>query len=168
MAWMSSFLSFARDERVVLATIGIATLSIVGTMATILTMIRDDCEVSPPEPCTQYITQETEDALQLDTLEKLSRHPTFSVKEIAVRIVCDRALNDAETVTYLLYGITRTDYDERMKSLRALALLTGQTAGKREQYACIRTPGADSGRNRRSVQVEQRHGVFGASEIIGT
>ena len=127
MGWTSSLWSFARDERVVLVTIGLATFSVVSTMVTALAMIRDDNQIHAAEPATQYINQDTEDALQLDTLEKLVRHPTYSVKEVAVKILCDRAVNDPATVEYLLYGITRPDYEERIQCLRALALLTGQT-----------------------------------------
>lgn len=127
MSWVNSFMSFARDERVVLVTIGVATFSIVSTMVTILTIIRDDNEIPPAEPKTQYITQDTEDALQSETLDKLLTHPNYSIRDIANKILCDRAINDPETTHFLLYGITRPDYDERMKCLRALALLTGQT-----------------------------------------
>lgn len=130
MAWATTLLGFARDERVVLVTIGVATFSIVSTMIAVLTAIRDDNEIPPVEPKTQYITQETEDALQLETLDKLLTHPNFSIREIAIKILCDRAINDPETTQYLLYGITRPDYDERMKCLRALALLTGQTISR--------------------------------------
>lgn len=128
MGW-TNFLSFARDERIVLVTIGLATFSIVSTMMAVLTVIRDDNEIPPAQPKTQYITQDTEDALQLDTLDKLLTHPNFSIREIAIKILCDRAMNDPETAEYLLYGITRPIYDERMKCLRALALLTAQTMG---------------------------------------
>ena len=129
MGWTSSFLSFARDERVILATIGLATFGIVSTMITALTIIRDNNEIPPTEPKTQYITQDTEDALQLDTVSKLIDHPNYSIREVAVKILCDRAINDTETTEILLYGITRPDYEERMRCLRALALLTGQTLG---------------------------------------
>ncbi|POR38252.1 Uncharacterized protein TPAR_01551 [Tolypocladium paradoxum] len=129
MGWASSLLSFARDGRVILVTIGLATCGVVSTMITALTIIRDDNEIPPAEPKTQYITQDTEDALQLDTLEKLLKHPNYSIREVSTKILCDRAINDPETTTYLLYGITRPDYDERMQCLRALALLTGHTMG---------------------------------------
>lgn len=133
MSW-AGFLSFARDERVVLLTIGMATFSIVSTMIAVLTVIRDDNEIPPPQPKTQYITQDTEDTLELDTLDKLLTHPNFSIREIAMKILCDRAINDPETADYLLYGITRPDYDERIKCLRALALLTSQTMGTQLVY----------------------------------
>ncbi|KAH0499466.1 hypothetical protein TgHK011_006663 [Trichoderma gracile] len=130
MSWTGHFLSFARDERVILVSIGLATFGLVSTMITALTMIRDDNEIPPAEPKTQYITQDTEDSLQLDTLEKLLDHPNFSIKEIAVKILCDRAANDPEVITYIWYGITRPDYEERMDSLRTLAVLTSQTGNE--------------------------------------
>ncbi|KAF7559788.1 hypothetical protein G7046_g4377 [Stylonectria norvegica] len=129
MSWTSSLLSFARDERVILMSIGLATFGLVSTVFTALTVLRDDNEIPPTQPKTQYITQDTEDSLQLETLEKLLGHPNYSIREISIKILCDRAINDAETTHYLLFGITRPDYDERMRCLRALALLTGQTIG---------------------------------------
>lgn len=129
MGWADTLLSFARDDRVVLATLGLATFGLVSTVLAALTMIRDDNEIPPPQPKTQYITQDTEDSLQLDTLEKLLDHPNYSIREIAIKILSDRAVNDPETTQHLLYGITRPNYDERMQCLRALALLAGQTIG---------------------------------------
>lgn len=130
MGWTSRFLLFARDERVILVSIGLATFGVVSTIITALTFIRDDNEIPPSEPKTQYITQDTEDSLQSDTLEKLLDHPNFSIKEIAVKILCDRAANDPEVITYIWFGITRPDYEERMDSLRTLAVLTSQTGNE--------------------------------------
>ncbi|KAM4054862.1 cytoskeleton-associated protein [Hirsutella rhossiliensis] len=129
MAWAPGLAAIARDERVVLLTIGLATYGLVRSIFAGLTVIRDLNVVPPAEPKTQYITQDTEDALQLETIEKLLNHPSYSIREVATKILCDRAINDSETTTHLLYGITRPDYDERMQCLRALALLTGQTMG---------------------------------------
>ncbi|KAE9578690.1 hypothetical protein CGCF415_v013324 [Colletotrichum fructicola] len=122
-----TFMSFIRDERTVLLGIGVATFGMVTMMTQMLTYIRDENEVKASPPKTQYITQETEDSLGLETLDKLLCHPNFSIRDVAIKILCDRAVNDTDTVRYLLYGITRPDYDTRMRSLRALATLTGQT-----------------------------------------
>ncbi|KAL3964254.1 hypothetical protein ACCO45_001258 [Purpureocillium lilacinum] len=100
MGLASRLLSMARDERVILVAIGCATFGL-----------------------------ETEDALKDGTLEMLLNHPNYSIREVATKILCDRAINDPDTTDYLLYGITRPDYGERMRCLRALALLTGQTLG---------------------------------------
>lgn len=167
MGWAGSLLSFARDERVILVTIGLATFGVVSTMMTALTIIRDDNEIPPAEPKTQYITQDTEDALQPDTLEKLLKHPNYSIREVATKILCDRAINDPETTTYLLYGISKPDYDERMQCLRALALLTGHTMGT-HCLAPIHRSRANRCRPRWVIQVEQRTGILCPREIPGT
>ncbi|KAM0204659.1 hypothetical protein ACHAPA_001897 [Fusarium lateritium] len=146
MGWADSLLAFARDERLVLLTLGLATFGVVSTVFTALTIIRDDNEIPPPQPKTQYITQDTEDSLQLETLEKLLDHPNYSIREVAIKILCDRAVNDPETTHSLLFGITRPDYDERMRCLRALALLTGQTIGEdihTELRTQLTSPGLD-------------------------
>ncbi|KAL6869634.1 hypothetical protein ACO1O0_000960 [Amphichorda felina] len=124
MGWMSGINSLARDERVILLSIGLATFGVVSTMVTALIVIRDDTILPKPQPKTRYITQDTEDALEVDTLEKLLEHPSYSIREIATKILCDRSVNSQETIRRLLYGITRPDYNERIQSLRALALLT--------------------------------------------
>ncbi|KAJ3495477.1 hypothetical protein NLG97_g3367 [Lecanicillium saksenae] len=129
MSWRAGLWAFARDERVILVGIGVAAFSMVNTMMSVLSMIRDDNEIPPAEPKTQYITQDTEDALQLNTLTKLLEHPNFSIRDIATKILCDRAVNDPGAITYLLYGITVKSYDERLYCLRALSLLTNQTFG---------------------------------------
>ena len=130
MSLTSRLLSFGRDERVILVVIGAAAFGIFSTMFTALEAIRDDCEIPPVEPKTQYITQETEDALELSTLETLLDHPTFAIRETSIKILCGRAINDDDTVLILLYGITRPDYEHRMKCLRALALITPQLGSK--------------------------------------
>ncbi|KAJ4163200.1 hypothetical protein LMH87_004943 [Akanthomyces muscarius] len=129
MSWKAGFWAFARDDRVVLLGIALAAFSVFNTMTTVLAMIRDDNEIPPAEPKTQYITQDTEDALQLQTLTKLLEHPNFSIRDIATKILCDRAVNDPGAMTHLLYGITVKSYDERLYCLRALSLLTNQTFG---------------------------------------
>ncbi|KAK4165679.1 hypothetical protein QBC43DRAFT_26752 [Cladorrhinum sp. PSN259] len=84
----------------------------------------EDIKIVPVQPKTQYITQETEDSLKLSTLDTLLGHYNYSIRETSAKIVCDRALNDKDTVEQLLWGITRPDYDERIKNLRALAIVT--------------------------------------------
>lgn len=129
MNWKASLFSLARDERVILTAIGFAAFGIVSTIATGLTLIRDDTEIPPPEPKTQYITQDTEDALQLDTLDKLVDHPNFSIRDVALKILSDRVVNDEAATTELIYGITRPDYEHRLLCLQTLALLAQQVTG---------------------------------------
>lgn len=130
MGCLNKFVSFARDERVVLVSIGIASYSLVRALILGLELVRESSAIPPTLPKTRYITQDTEDALEPRTLDKLLKHPSFAIREIAVKILCERAVNNKDVVTHLLIGITRKDYDERMMSLRALAMLTGQQTGK--------------------------------------
>ncbi|KAH8676304.1 hypothetical protein BX600DRAFT_198944 [Xylariales sp. PMI_506] len=113
--------SSLQDERLIFAGLGLATVGFIGMMQLILTFYRDEVEIKPKSPKTQYITQETEDALGLDTLDNLFDHYNYSIRETAVKIVVGRAVNDLPTVHYLLVGITRPEYDEREKNLRTLA-----------------------------------------------
>lgn len=123
------FLSLVRDERAVLLGIGLAAGALISGMMTLVSIVIEDNKIDPPAPKTQYITQETEDSLQLDTLDKLLNHPSFSIREVAVKILCDRAVNDPDALHELLYGITREDYDHRLKCLKTLTLLLLQTNG---------------------------------------
>ncbi|OTB18403.1 hypothetical protein K445DRAFT_315210 [Daldinia sp. EC12] len=113
--------SFVRDERLLTAGLGLATVGFLIGMRTILEYYRDQAEIKPTPPKTQYITQETEDSLRVDTLESLIGHYNFSIRDTALKIIAGRAINDTSTIYCLLWGITREDYDERMKALRALA-----------------------------------------------
>ncbi|OAA63669.1 cytoskeleton-associated protein [Niveomyces insectorum RCEF 264] len=120
--------SWVRDERVVLAGLAVTTVGVVVGMHAILRRFRDASEIKPVQPKTQYITQETEDALPAPTLNSLLDHYNFSIRETAAKIVCDRAINDDKTLRFLLRGIAQPDYEERMKNLRALAMLTDQNS----------------------------------------
>ncbi|KAK4128808.1 hypothetical protein N657DRAFT_561736 [Parathielavia appendiculata] len=121
MGWLIKFL---RDDRVLFGYLAINAVGWLLGLRVLLKKWRDDAEIKPVQPKTQYITQETEDALKLSTLDTLLGHYNQSIRETAAKIVCDRAVNDRETVDLLLWGITRGDYDERMRNLRALATIT--------------------------------------------
>lgn len=116
---MGSF-SFLRDERLVAVGFGIAAISCAVAMRAILLRSRDRAEIQPTQPKTQYITQATEDSLGLGTLNTLLQHYNFAIRDTTLRIVAGRAVNDQSAMEDLLWGITRKDYDERMRSLRAL------------------------------------------------
>lgn len=130
-------LSFARDDRVILAGLGAATVGLLAAMRYMLILYRDSAEIKPVQPKTQYITQETEDSVRLSTLDSLLGHYNYAIRETAAKIVCDRAVNDGATVDELLWGITRPDYDERMKNLRALSMITDS----RKSYTRIHSAG---------------------------
>lgn len=121
---MPFFGSYVGANQLLWASLGLSTvgLLIVGQIAT--RYWRDEAEIKPVLPKTQYITQDTEDSLELNTLETLLGHYNYLIRETAVKIICDRTVNDPTTLEILLWGITRPDNDERMKNLRALAIIT--------------------------------------------
>ncbi|GAP86206.1 putative cytoskeleton-associated protein [Rosellinia necatrix] len=132
--------SFVRDERFVAAGFGIATVSCIVAMRIILLHSRDKAEIQPAQPKTQYITQATEDSLKSSTLNTLLQHYNFAIRDTAVRIVASRAVNDNSTIHDLLWGITREDYDERMRSLRALTFALDDSSYRNSFAVALNTP----------------------------
>ncbi|KAH8890954.1 hypothetical protein GQ53DRAFT_824179 [Thozetella sp. PMI_491] len=120
MGWIPSF---AYDNRVVLASLGLTSVALMYTLRLFLEQHRDEAEIKPVQPKTQYITQETEDSLKLGTLETLLGHYNFAIRETAAKILCDRAANDGTSIQVLLLGITRTDPEERLRNLQCLAMI---------------------------------------------
>ncbi|KAI1840336.1 hypothetical protein JX266_013468 [Neoarthrinium moseri] len=135
-------LSSLRDERLVFFGLGLATVGFIGMMRLILEHYRDEVEIKPRSPKTQYITQATEDALDLHTLNSLLDHYNPTIRDTATRIVVGRAVNDADTIRYLLIGITRPNYDEREKCLRALVFAVEERESMHEPLKALNTPKA--------------------------
>lgn len=120
MGWLSKLF----DDRVLFGYLALnATAWLLGVRY-LLRKWRDEAEIKPVQPKTQYITQETEDALKVSTLGTLLGHYNYGIQDVAARIVCDRSINDKNTVEMLLWGITRKDYDERLKNLKALVMIS--------------------------------------------
>ncbi|KAK4447579.1 hypothetical protein QBC34DRAFT_131662 [Podospora aff. communis PSN243] len=121
MGWFGSFI---RSDPVIFGAMGASAATLIFVMRFVLEQWREDAEIKPVQPKTQYITQDTEDSLKAETLSTLLGHYNYAIRETSAKIVCDRAVNDGSTIELLLWGITRPDYDERMKNLRALAVIT--------------------------------------------
>ncbi|KAI1779991.1 hypothetical protein F4818DRAFT_437285 [Hypoxylon cercidicola] len=138
------FYSFLRDDRLVAAGLGLGTVGFLLAMRSILEYYRDEAEIKPTPPKTQYITQETEDSLGLSTLESLLSHYNFAIRDTALKIVAGRAVNDSSAVYHLLWGITRIDYEERMEALRALAFAMEDKDAFQEPLSALNSPKAYS------------------------
>lgn len=121
---MERLSSLYRNDRVLLGCLAVSAVGWLLSVRVLLRQWRDEAEIKPVQPKTQYITQETEDALKLGTLDTLLGHYNYTIRETAAKIVCDRSVNDKDTVEMLLWGITRKDYDERMRNLKALLIIT--------------------------------------------
>ncbi|KAI0482814.1 hypothetical protein GGR56DRAFT_663557 [Xylariaceae sp. FL0804] len=137
-------LSFARDERVVFLGFAATAVGVFAAMRILLEHYRDEAEIKPPQPKTQYITQDTEDSLKLGTLENLLKHYNFAIRDTALKIVAGRAVNDSHAIDDLLWGITREDYDERMKCLRALCFAVEDKDTYQDPMSILNTPKAFS------------------------
>lgn len=114
-----------RDPREVLLGMGLATAIMFGTFYTILKLVRDSNVTTPPPPTpkAQYITQETEDSLGIETLDKLLQHPSYSIHDAALKILVDRAVNDEPTMKMLFFSMTVEDYEQRIAALQAINFL---------------------------------------------
>ncbi|CAJ2501803.1 Uu.00g046560.m01.CDS01 [Anthostomella pinea] len=134
------FLSFVRDERIVAVGLGVATAASLIAMCVILEHYRDEAEIKPTQPKTQYITQDTEDSLQIGTLQSLLNHYNFAIRDTALKIVAGRAVNDGSVIDDLLWGITREDYEERMKCLRTLAFAVEDKETLQDPLSVLNTP----------------------------
>lgn len=121
---MLSFTWLPVDNRIALPAVGLASIIVAAASIVVAALHQDESKVSAPPPKTQYITQDTEDSLKSDTLESLLGHYNFSIRDTSSRIICDRAANDEEITKTLIFGITRDDHGERIKALKALALIT--------------------------------------------
>ena len=130
MSFLASLRAFGQDNRVLAMSMGLAGAGIVSIMYSILTMVRETHIIPPKESGTRYITQDTEDALELTTLESLVNHPSYAVHEVAIKILCDRAINDKDVILTLLNEVKHSDAEKRTRSLRVLSLLAGQSSGR--------------------------------------
>ncbi|KAK6208404.1 hypothetical protein LQW54_006885 [Pestalotiopsis sp. IQ-011] len=138
---MGMFTPF-RDERLVFVGLGLATVSFVGMVRLILTHFRDEVEIRPKSPKTQYITQATEDALKLDTISSLIDHYNPTVRDTATKIILGRAVNDGSAIRHLLRGIMQPDYDVREKYLRALTFAVEDRDSTQDHLKALNTPEA--------------------------
>jgi hypothetical protein len=133
-----------RDERLVFVGLGLATVSFVGLMHLVLTRYRDEAEIRPKSPKTQYITQATEDALKFNTISSLLDHYNPTIRDTAIKIVVGRAVNDAATIRHLLRGIIHQDYDVRGRYLRGLTFAMEDRESSQDQLKVLNTPEAYS------------------------
>lgn len=117
-------LSSGRHDALLFAGMAVTAMAMGIMLGHSLKEWHSDAKVKPVQPKAKYITQDTEDALTVSTLDGLLGHYNSAIRETAAKIVCDRAVNDPGSIELLLWGTTREDYDERVKNLRALAVIT--------------------------------------------
>ncbi|RFU32007.1 hypothetical protein B7463_g4308, partial [Scytalidium lignicola] len=116
-------LSPAASDRLLIFGLGLTTFAVLGFMRYLLVENREAAKIKPPQNKPQYITQDVEDSLKLETLNKLLDSPNYGIQETTAIIICERALHDGVTIDTLLWYITRPDHDMREKGIRALTMM---------------------------------------------
>lgn len=109
-----------------ITTVGLGVLvtcTIYFTMRQMLAAYRDAFIIPPSDNKPQYITQEVEDSLKLNTLEKLLDSPSWVIRDTTNTIICERALHDEASLTTVLHCLTRPEYESREKGIRALKMM---------------------------------------------
>ena len=125
-------LTVVTTNRLFLVGLGFTTFAVVGLMRHMLLLYRGSVKAKDTSPVTQYITQDTENALREQTLMKLIEIHNQAIQEVAARIICDRTLHDVAAMDCLLRELTRPDVDRREQAIRALCLLMEQRMFSRE------------------------------------
>lgn len=105
---------------------GITTVAILGLMRQALRRHTETALIKPKRPKPQYITQDVEDALRVNTLSKLLDSPNWGIYETTAGIIVERVLFDGTTLDAVLWYVTRPEYDEREKALKCLTHLMGE------------------------------------------
>ncbi|KAL5612378.1 hypothetical protein BROUX41_000093 [Berkeleyomyces rouxiae] len=126
-----SLIGSVKNERLLLFGMAAYAVTMVGVMWSMLNSVKEDSVIEPVQVKTQYITQETEDALPLHTIEKLAEHPNYSIRDISLKILSDRAVEDGATLDILITGITKKSHEVRLRCLQSLALVITNTYGSR-------------------------------------
>lgn len=116
-----------RNERMLTYSLVLCAASMMGLMWTVLGSVKEECIIEPTPPKTQYITQETEDSLPLETIEKLVQHPNHSIKHFAQKILADRGLEDKNMMNILMKGIASKNGDRRLMCLQTFDFILTNT-----------------------------------------
>ncbi|KAI9834734.1 MAG: hypothetical protein M1819_002819 [Sarea resinae] len=92
--------------------------------------VRRITEVSSDEKQPQVVCQETEDALKLDTLQKLAEGANYDLRGAALKIICERS-SKGPTYDLLLEDLAGQNPRLRDRALTALRFLCGSPASHR-------------------------------------
>lgn len=116
-------LSTKSQDSLFLFGIGVSAVAVLQLMKYMLETYRDASILPPSENKPQYITQDVEDSLKHNTLEKLLDSSNYSIQETTAIIICERALHDEKSLDSLMWYITRPEHEDREKGIRALTML---------------------------------------------
>ncbi|KLJ06951.1 hypothetical protein EMPG_17559 [Blastomyces silverae] len=117
------------NDRVVWLCLGVTLFFAVRGIAAELHRIRELTAIRNGDKDDQVIGEGTEDALKLETLEKLSESTSFDLRAAALRIISERSTKGS-TRDLLLEDLSSKDPALRNKALNALYFLVSNRACK--------------------------------------
>ncbi|PGH18494.1 hypothetical protein AJ80_04464 [Polytolypa hystricis UAMH7299] len=120
-------LTLKSDDRILWLCLGVSLYFAVRGIAAELHRVRGLTEIKNKEKEDHVIGEGTEDALKLETLQKLSESTSFDLRCAALRIISERATKGS-TRDLLLEDLASKDTIRRGKALNALYFLLSNRA----------------------------------------
>ncbi|KAL7272241.1 hypothetical protein RUND412_004969 [Rhizina undulata] len=100
-----------------------AVFAVVKTHSQLITF-RKRCAVKPSETARDAgVDQTTEDAIKLDTLEALARGVNFDLRNVALKIIMERATTD-KSLEYLIQQVESSHQPTRLRALKSVKFLS--------------------------------------------
>ncbi|GKZ37866.1 hypothetical protein AbraIFM66950_009693, partial [Aspergillus brasiliensis] len=115
------------SDRVVWVCLGVSLFFAVRGIVTDLRRVRELTEIKHVEKEDKMISEGTEDALNLDTLLKLSDSTSYDLRAAALRIIAERSTK-GETRDLLLRDLASRNKQRRGKALNAMHFLVSNRA----------------------------------------
>ncbi|KAF3482158.1 uncharacterized protein GIQ15_04917 [Arthroderma uncinatum] len=115
------------NDRILWLCLGVTLFFAARGIAAELYRVKDLTEIRKLEKEEPVIGQATEDALRLETLQRLSGSSSFDLRAAALRIVSERSTKGS-TKELLLDDLASEDPERRRKALNALSFLISSTA----------------------------------------
>ncbi|KAL1960791.1 hypothetical protein VTO42DRAFT_6621 [Malbranchea cinnamomea] len=127
-----------RSDKLLWLALGITLFFAARGIAAELQRVRTLTEIRKVEKEEDILGEATEDALKLDTLQKLSETPSYELRAAALKIVAERSTKGS-TRDLLLEDLSSPSQAVRMKALNALHfLLSNRTLNRSAMSARLR------------------------------
>ncbi|KAK3044069.1 hypothetical protein LTS18_002256, partial [Coniosporium uncinatum] len=87
----------------------------------------------PPTPKKPEVTQETEDAIPIDVLRTLVTHPSSSIRDAAIALLCHRIIHHEDAKELVLKDLNSTSAETRKTAQSALDVVGKYTGVELEE-----------------------------------
>jgi len=87
----------------------------------------------PPTPKKPEVTQETEDAIPVDVLRTLITHPSASIRDAAIALLCHRIIHHEDAKTLILKDLNSASAEIRKTAQSALDVVGKYTGVELEE-----------------------------------